>query len=75
MNIEGKSDESHLLTSINLFVSIQLDRFVLGYSFDINTSNFGNPQGIYKLSLTFQIGRDCPSCNNFLVKLPWGRNY
>ncbi|HWR94321.1 MAG TPA: PorP/SprF family type IX secretion system membrane protein [Flavobacterium sp.] len=75
MNIEGKSEESHLLTSINLFVSMQLDRFVLGYSYDINTSNFGNSQGIHELSLTFQIGRDCPTCNNYLVKRPWGRNY
>lgn len=75
INPEGKSSESHILTSINLFASMQLDRFVLGYSYDINTSGFGNSQGIHELSLTFQIGRGCPTCNNYLVKRPWGRNY
>jgi type IX secretion system PorP/SprF family membrane protein len=75
LNPEGKSNESHLLTSVNLFASIQLDRFVLGYSYDINTSAFGNNKGIHELSLTFQIGRNCSTCNNYLVKRPWGRNY
>ena len=75
INPEGKSEESHMLTSVNLFASIQIDRFVLGYSYDINTSAFGNSKGIHELSLTFQIGRGCPTCNNYLVKRPWGRNY
>lgn len=74
-NPEGKSNNSHLLTSINLFGSIQLDRFVLGYSYDINTSKMGNTQGVHELSLTWQIGRECSSCDNYLVKQPWGRNY
>ena len=75
INPEGKSEESHMLTSVNLFASVQIDRFVLGYSYEINTSNFGNYKGIHELSLTFQIGRGCPTCNNYLVKRPWGRNY
>ncbi len=74
-NPEGKSDNSHLLTSINLFGSIQLDRFVFGYSYDFNASKLGNTQGVHELSLTWQIGRECANCDNYLVKKPWGRNY
>jgi type IX secretion system PorP/SprF family membrane protein len=74
-NPEGKSDNSHLLTSINLFGSIQLDRFVFGYSYDISTSQMGNTQGVHELSLSWQIGRECSSCDDYLVKHPWGRNY
>ena len=74
-NPEGKSDNSHILTSINLIAGLQLDRFVLGYSYDINTSKFGNNQGIHEITLTFRVGRICPTCNNYLVKKPWGRNY
>jgi type IX secretion system PorP/SprF family membrane protein len=74
-NPEGKSNNSHLFTSVNLFGSIQLNRFVFGYSYDINTSKLGNTQGVHELSLTWQIGRECSSCDNYLVKHPWGRNY
>jgi type IX secretion system PorP/SprF family membrane protein len=74
-NPEGKSNNSHLLTSINLFGSIQLDRFVFGYSYDLSTSQMGNTQGVHELSLSWQIGRECSSCDNYLVKHPWGRNY
>lgn len=74
-NPEGKSNKSHLLTSINLFGSIQLERFVFGYSYDVNTSKIGNTKGVHELSLTWQIGRGCSSCDNYLVKHPWGRNY
>lgn len=74
-NPGGKSDNSHLLTSVNIFGSIQLNRFVIGYSYDINTSKLGNTQGVHELSITWQIGRECSSCDNYLVKKPWGRNY
>jgi type IX secretion system PorP/SprF family membrane protein len=74
-NPEPKSNNSQLFTSVNLFGSIQLDRFVLGYSYDINTSKMGNTRGVHELSLTWQIGRSCSSCDNYLVKQPWGRNY
>jgi type IX secretion system PorP/SprF family membrane protein len=74
-NPEGKSNNSHLLTSVNLFGSIQLDRFVFGYSYDISASKLGNTKGVHELSLTWQIGRGCSSCENYLVKKPWGRNY
>lgn len=74
-NPEGKSDNSHLLTSLNLFGSVQLDRFVLGYSYDVTTSKLSNTRGVHELSITWQIGRECSSCDNYLVKKPWGRNY
>ena len=74
-NPQRKSDNSHLLTSINLFSSIQIESFVFGYSYDINTSKFGNSLGVHELTLTWQIGRQCSRCDNYLVKRPWGRNY
>lgn len=74
-NPGGKSNNSHLVTSVNIFGSIQLNRFVMGYSYDINTSKLGNTQGVHELSITWQIGRECSSCDNYLVKKPWGRNY
>ena len=74
-NPGGKSDNSHLLTSVNVFGSIQLNRFVMGYSYDFNTSKLSNTQGVHELSITWQIGRECSSCDNYLVKKPWGRNY
>ena len=74
-NPEGKANNSPLFTGINPFASIQLSKFVLGYSYGVNTSGIGYKQGIHELSLTFQFGRECASCNNYLVKRPWGRNY
>lgn len=74
MNPVGTSINSHTLTSINIFGSVQLNRFVLGYSYDIKTSKIGNTQGVHEISLSWQIGRACPSCENYLVKQPWGRN-
>lgn len=71
----GSSSNSHKLTSINLFGSVQIKRFVLGYSYDFSTSKIGNTQGVHEISLSWQIGRDCASCDNYLVKHPWGRNY
>ncbi len=73
-NLQGKSNNSSLLTSINLFSSIQLNSFVFGYSYDFNTTKFGNSLGIHELSLSWQIGRRCSTCDSYLVKRPWGRN-
>lgn len=50
-NLEGKTNNSHFLMSVNLIGSIQLDRFVFAYSYDINTSTRGNTQGLKELSL------------------------
>lgn len=56
-NPAGKTTNSHKLTSVNLFSSVQLNRFVLGYSYDISTSKIGNTQGVHELSLSWPIGR------------------
>jgi type IX secretion system PorP/SprF family membrane protein len=74
-NPENKSKDSRTLTSINLLTAIKLDRFVLGYSYDINTTGAGNAQNIHEFSLTFQLGRICKNCYSDFVKQPWGRNY
>jgi hypothetical protein len=56
---ESSGNEGKVITvtlSVNLFGSIQLNRFVLlFYSYDINTSKLGNTQGVHELSLTWQI--------------------
>jgi type IX secretion system PorP/SprF family membrane protein len=70
-----KSSESHFLTSMNLIGSFRLDNFTFGYSYDISTSKIANTQGVHEFSLTWQITRECKSCNNYKVKRPWGRNY
>ncbi|MBX9807472.1 MAG: PorP/SprF family type IX secretion system membrane protein [Flavobacteriaceae bacterium] len=70
-----KSDQSHLLTSVNLIGSIKINNFTFGYSYDLSTSKIDNTQGVHEFSLTWQIGRECHSCNNYLVARPWGRNY
>jgi type IX secretion system PorP/SprF family membrane protein len=70
-----KSEQSHFLTSLNLIGSIKINNFTFGYSYDISTSDIDNTQGVHEFSLTWQIGRECQSCNNYLVSRPWGRNY
>ena len=70
-----KSSNSHLLTSVNLIGSIKIYNFTFGYSYDISTSNIENTQGVHEFSMTWQIGRECHSCNNYLARRPWGRNY
>ena len=70
-----KSSNSHLITSVNLIGSIKIYNFTFGYSYDISTSNIENTQGVHEFSLTWQIGRECHSCNNYLARRPWGRNY
>lgn len=74
-NPEKQTETSHFLNSVNLFGSVQIQRFVFSYSYDITTSKLDNTQGVHEVSLTWQIGRECTSCENYLVKKPWGRNY
>ena len=72
-NPNGKSSNSHFLTSINPFVSVQmLKHFVFGCSYDANTSRLGNTRGVFEIGLTYQadIDLNCQSCPNYLVKLP-----
>lgn len=69
-NPGGKSSNSHFVTSINPFGSIQLDHFVFGYSYDFNTSKLGQSRGVYELSLTWQLDLEykCWGCPNHLYK-------
>lgn len=69
-----KAEESHFLTSINAFGSIQLDHFIFGYSYDFNTSKLGQTRGVYELSLTWQLdySHKCWGCPNYQVELRGG---
>jgi type IX secretion system PorP/SprF family membrane protein len=68
-NPEGRSYNSHFLTSLNPFISMKLGEFKFGYSYDINTSRFGQSQGIHELSLTWQSNYTCRNCDNYRMKL------
>lgn len=68
-NPQGKSSNSHILTSVNPVVAFKTNEFTFGYSYDINTSKFGNSQGVHELSLTWQSSRRCDRCDNYKVKL------
>lgn len=74
MNPGRKSDDSHFVTSINPFGSVQLDHFVFGYSYDFNTSRIGATRGVYELSLTWQLDFNykCWGCPNYQVQLRSG---
>ena len=69
INPEGKSNESHLITSINPIISMKLGEFTFGYSYDLNTSRIGRTQGVHELSLTWQSNHTCSQCDNYKVKL------
>jgi type IX secretion system PorP/SprF family membrane protein len=60
-NPEGKSKNSHFITSINPYITIPFSDFNFGYSYDFNTSKIGRTQGIHELSITWQL-RFCGSC-------------
>lgn len=68
-NPEGRSTKSHLLTSLNPFVTMRAGEFKLGYSYDINTSRFGQNQGVHELTLTWQSKYTCRDCDNYRMKL------
>jgi len=68
-NPEGRSTNSHLVTSLNPFVSMRAGEFKFGYSYDINTSRFGQNQGVHELTLTWQSKYTCRDCNNYRMKL------
>jgi len=71
-NPEGRSSESHLLTSINPVMSVKFGEFTFGYSHDFNTSKFRRNQGTHELTLIWQSGRQCSRCNNYKVKFRRG---
>ncbi|MDG1730425.1 MAG: PorP/SprF family type IX secretion system membrane protein [Algibacter sp.] len=53
---------SHLLTSINAFVGLELEQLRFGFSYDINTTDIGRTDGVYELSVTYLAG--CLICRN-----------
>jgi len=71
-NLEGKSSNSHIVTSINPFVSFNLGELNFGYSYDLNTSKLGINRGIHELSLTWTSKYNCDPCDNYKVK--WKKN-
>ena len=68
-NPERRSSNSHLLTSVNPIATFNFGEFTFGYSYDANTTKFGNSQGVHELSLTWQSSRNCDKCDNYKVKL------
>lgn len=68
-NPEGRSTDSHILTSLNPFITVRLGEFKFGYSYDINTSRFGHNQGVHELTLTWQSKYTCRDCDNYRMKL------
>jgi type IX secretion system PorP/SprF family membrane protein len=62
-----KSDNSHLLTSINLIAGLQYEHFRFGYSYDLNTSGIGRTGGIHELGMTYQfdLKAKCFGCPNY----------
>ena len=67
-NLERKSNQSHLITSINPSASVQFSKyFVFGYSYDVSTSRIQNTQGVHELSLTWQLEfvKKCIGCPNY----------
>lgn len=68
-NPQAKSDNSHLITSINPVMAFKLGEFSFGYSYDLNTSRIGRTQGVHELTLTWQSSYRCDDCENYKVKL------
>lgn len=68
-NPEGRSTNSHFLTSLNPFISMRTGEFKFGYSYDINTTKFGHNQGVHELTLTWQSSYTCRDCDNYRMKL------
>lgn len=59
----AKNDaNSHLLTSVNAFVGLELERLRFGFSYDFNTSNIGRTNGVFELSVTYLTS--CLICRN-----------
>ena len=68
-NPEGKSSNSHLITSVNPVFSVKTGEFTFGYSYDWNLSKLGRSQGIHELTLVWQSNRRCDGCDDYSLKL------
>lgn len=64
-----KSDNSHLITSLNVFGGLQYEHLKFGLSHDFITSKIGKTGGIYELSLTYQFDLNvkCFGCPNYIT--------
>ncbi|MGJ8661074.1 MAG: PorP/SprF family type IX secretion system membrane protein [Bacteroidota bacterium] len=59
----AKNDaNSHLVTSINAFIGLEIENLRFGFSYDINTTKIGRTDGVFELSLTYLTG--CLTCRN-----------
>ncbi|MFI1771379.1 PorP/SprF family type IX secretion system membrane protein [Thalassobellus citreus] len=61
-NPSKNDNNSHLLTSINAFIGLELEQLRFGFSYDLNTTDIGRTDGIYELSITYLAG--CLICRN-----------
>lgn len=69
VNPEGRSKNSHLITSINPVASFKAGEFTFGYSYDWNISKLGRTQGVHEFTMVWQSSRRCDGCDNYKVKL------
>lgn len=62
-----KTNNSHLVTSLNTFAGLQYEHLKFGLSHDFSTSKIGKTGGIYELSLTYQFDLNvkCFGCPNY----------
>lgn len=67
LNPFGKSQDSHLISSVNFYGGVQFEKLKFGISHDFTTSKMGKTGGIYELSLTYQFdfGVKCFGCPNY----------
>ncbi|RRJ93048.1 PorP/SprF family type IX secretion system membrane protein [Flavobacterium macacae] len=68
-NPEGKSANSHFVSSVNPVTTFKLNEFTLGYSYDWNVSKLGRTQGVHELKLIWQSSRRCDKCKYYSTKL------
>lgn len=61
-NPAKNSNNSHLLTSVNLLAGLEFERLRFGVSYDFNASKIGRTDGVYELSITYLA--DCLICRN-----------
>lgn len=68
-NPEGKSTNSHFVSSVNPVATFKLSEFTFGYSYDWNVSKLGRTQGVHELKLIWQSSRRCDKCEYYSTKL------
>ncbi len=62
LNPIKKTDNSHTLTSVNIFSGLKYENFKFGFSYDANTSNIGNTGGVFELGLVYQFDVEARKC-------------